>query len=280
MTEVKWIKITTTMFDDEKIRLIESMPEADSILIIWIKLLTLAGRTNVNGYIFLTESIPYTDDMLVTLFNRPVSTVKLALETFKRFGMIEYDNKSFLHITNWDKYQNVKGLDKIREQAKIRQQKYRGKQKELTENSNVTVTLHNALDKTKSKKENKNIINSDYEQEVFNYWNEQGIVKHQKITNNLNIAIKSALRMYPVEIIKQAIERYGIMYNDPGYEYCDYKWTLERFLDDDKGVASFFNDGQKWLSYQNSKQIKARPIRPGYDECGDPIPGALDQTPI
>ena len=60
MSEIKWIKITTGMFQDEKIDYIESLPEADAILIIWIKLLTLAGKCNSNGFIFLTENIPYT----------------------------------------------------------------------------------------------------------------------------------------------------------------------------------------------------------------------------
>ena len=65
--KVKWIKLSTTMFEDEKIRLIESMPEADTLLIIWIKLLAQAGKTNASGYIFLNENIPYTEDMLATL---------------------------------------------------------------------------------------------------------------------------------------------------------------------------------------------------------------------
>ncbi len=42
MAEVKWIKLSTSMFEDEKIRLIESMPEADTLLIIWIRLLAQA----------------------------------------------------------------------------------------------------------------------------------------------------------------------------------------------------------------------------------------------
>ena len=49
MAEVKWIKITTDVFDDEKILLIESMPSADSIITIWFKLLILAGKQNNNG---------------------------------------------------------------------------------------------------------------------------------------------------------------------------------------------------------------------------------------
>ena len=32
MAEVKWIKIVTDIFDDEKILLIESMPDADALI--------------------------------------------------------------------------------------------------------------------------------------------------------------------------------------------------------------------------------------------------------
>ncbi|MDR7856641.1 phage replisome organizer N-terminal domain-containing protein [Tissierella sp.] len=35
MVEVKWIKIVTDIFDDDKVLLIESMPEADGIIVIW-----------------------------------------------------------------------------------------------------------------------------------------------------------------------------------------------------------------------------------------------------
>ncbi|WP_255472881.1 phage replisome organizer N-terminal domain-containing protein [Planomicrobium sp. CPCC 101079] len=125
MSDVKWIKLSTQMFEDEKIRLIESMPEADTILIVWVKLLSQAGRANANGYIYLSETIPYTDEMLATIFNRPLSTVRMALEVFRNFGMIDVDENHFISISNWEKHQNVAGLDKIREQNRLRKQKER-----------------------------------------------------------------------------------------------------------------------------------------------------------
>ncbi|NLC26147.1 MAG: replication protein, partial [Fastidiosipila sp.] len=76
MSAVKWIKITTNMFDDEKIDFIESLPEADAILIIWIKLLTLAGKCNAGGFIYLADNIPYTEEMLTHKFKRPLNTVR------------------------------------------------------------------------------------------------------------------------------------------------------------------------------------------------------------
>ena len=125
MAEVKWIKLVTEFFDDEKIKLIESMPEADMVLIIWVKLLTLAGKKNMNGYIFLTENIPYTEEMLSTLFNRPINTIRLALETFKGFGMIDHNGDGKIKIANWEKHQNVEGMDKIRERNRLSQQRRR-----------------------------------------------------------------------------------------------------------------------------------------------------------
>ena len=158
MSDVKWIKITTNMFDDEKIRLIESMPDADAVLVIWVKLLVQTGRTNANGYIFLNENIPYTDEMLATIFNRPLNTVRLALQTFKRFGMIEMDENG-IRVINWDKHQNIEGLEKIREQTRQRVAKHREQKKLQEGNKDVTlpVTLSNApeleLDLDKKEKE-------------------------------------------------------------------------------------------------------------------------------
>ena len=86
---MKWIKITTDIFDDEKILLIESLPECDSIIVIWFKLLCFAGKTNNSGVFLMGDSIPYTDGMLATIFRRKEATVKMALDIFERFGMIE-----------------------------------------------------------------------------------------------------------------------------------------------------------------------------------------------
>lgn len=127
MADLKWIKINLGMFDDEKIRFVETLPEADTILVIWIKLLTLAGKSNAGGYVLLTERIPYTDEMLSNQFNRPLNTVRLALQTFVNLEMIEWD-ESGIEITNWGKHQNQDAMEKIREQNRLRQAKRREKQ--------------------------------------------------------------------------------------------------------------------------------------------------------
>lgn len=130
MSEIKWIKLTTDIFENRKIRQIESLPDGDAIIVIWLKLLTLAGSINDQGLVYFTSEIPYTEEMMATQFNRPISTVKLALKVFVEFGMIDIVD-DILKISNWEKYQNVDGLDRIREQTRKRVAKHREKQKML-----------------------------------------------------------------------------------------------------------------------------------------------------
>lgn len=156
MAEIKWIKIVTDIFDDEKILLIESLPEADSIIVCWFKLLCLAGKQNNSGVLMLNDRMPYTDEMIATVFRRPLQTVRLAIQTFEQFGMIEVINDT-ITIPNWEKHQNVEGMEKIREQTRKRVASYRERQKQLPCYSNVTVTECNGIDieEDKNKKENK-----------------------------------------------------------------------------------------------------------------------------
>lgn len=125
MADVKWIKVSTDMFDgSRKIKQIEMMPEGDTILVIWLKLLLLAGNVNDGGAIYLTPEIPYTEEMLATELRRPLNTVKMALTVFERFGMIEIVD-DILHLSAWEKYQSVDKLAEIREQNKLRKQRQR-----------------------------------------------------------------------------------------------------------------------------------------------------------
>lgn len=140
MAEVKWIKLATNVFNNRKIKLIESMPEGDTIIVIWFKLLMLAGEINDEGNIYFTKELAYTDQMLATVFDRPIATIQLALKTFEEFGMIEIiDN--IIHISNWEKYQNVAGLDRIKEQTRQRVSKHR--ERARLERQKDDVTLRN-----------------------------------------------------------------------------------------------------------------------------------------
>lgn len=130
MSEVKWISISTDVFNDEKMCTIESMPDGLSLEIVWFKILCLAGKCNENGCLMISREIPYTEEMMAKYFRMDVAIIRRALETFQAMGMVEIIDNVYM-VSNWMKYQNNAELRHIREVNRLRQQRYRDSQKAL-----------------------------------------------------------------------------------------------------------------------------------------------------
>lgn len=164
MGEIKWIKLSTDIFNNRKIRQIECMPDGDTIIVIWFKILALAGEINDSGQVYLTKEIPYTEQLLATQFNRPIATVRLALQTFQQFGMIEIIDNLIL-VSNWEKYQNIEGMERVREQTRLRVARCRENKRlaECNATSNATSRYCNAGEE--EKEEDKEYKERDKEKE-------------------------------------------------------------------------------------------------------------------
>lgn len=168
MADVKWIKIVTDIFDDDKILLIESMPEADAIIVIWFKLLCLAGKQNNSGVFLLNGRIAYTDEMFATIFRRPINTVRLALKTFEQFGMIEIVNNT-ITIPNWGKHQNFDRIEAKTEYMRGYMREYRRKQKELSDGkTNGSANGKAKVSEADKIREDKNRLDKNKEDEEDN----------------------------------------------------------------------------------------------------------------
>ena len=142
MADVKWVKLTTDMFDNRKVKYLRKLPDGNNIVLIWVMLLTMAGRCNAGGYIFLTENIPYTPKLLADELDFEENTVILALEALERLDMIIADNGAFA-IAGWDVYQNTERLTEIREYNRLAKQKSRAKKKLLANvNDKSTMSRH------------------------------------------------------------------------------------------------------------------------------------------
>ena len=218
MSDVKWIKITTDIFDDEKILLIESLPEADSLIVIWFKLLCLAGKMNNSGVFMLNDKIAYTEKMLATIFRRKEATVKLALETFEQFGMVEVvDN--VITIPNWGKHQNLDQLESKKEYQREYMREYREKQKKLTcktnskTNSKANVSsLEEEGDKDKEEereREGEKIRESTSYQLIADMYNDT-CVSFPRLTTLSDArkkAIKARLKVYTVEDFQRLFDK-------------------------------------------------------------------------
>ena len=128
MADIKWIKLKVGMFNDDRIKVIQAMPEGDALIVIWIRMLILAGISNAEGYLMISENLPHTEDMLATIFNKPLSVVRLALKTFETFGMVEACNEG-IFITDFAAEQGEKMQD-IREYNRIKKAESREKTKQ------------------------------------------------------------------------------------------------------------------------------------------------------
>ena len=239
MAKVSWIKIEIEMFSNRKIKQIRKMPEGNNIVLIWVMLLTMAGRCNSNGIIFLTENIPYTTKMLADELDFEESIIQLALTVLEKFGMITRDSE-LLSIPGWEEHQSADELEKIRDQNRKRVAEYRERQKNKVallckkddvtlqkRYSNITVTEQNKnkdkdleldldteLDQDKEKDINDLIVSTDTicqtdVQRIIDEWNtleEFGINPVKRMTPKREQAVKARIRQNHMDDILEAIE--------------------------------------------------------------------------
>lgn len=212
MAEVKWIKLTTDMFDNRKIRHLRKLPEGNNIVLIWVMLLTMAGKCNAGGMIFLTENIPYNSKLLAEEVDFEERVVELALKALHELGMIETDGDYFT-ISNWKEHQNVEGMERIREQNRIRKQNQRAKQKLAIEESHVTSRDSHAtdidIDKDIEKDNTVSIdtVRSTKVQPVIEEWNKLNLQKVISVNagTTRNTLLNARLKEYGLEKVLEAI---------------------------------------------------------------------------
>lgn len=184
MKKIEWIKVTTNMFEDEIMKLIENFKNRDSIFYIWIRLLIQAGKVNGDGLIFLKEDIPYTKEMLAIIFNRPLEVITEALEVLESFKLIEIYENNIIKIRNWEKHQNIEGMKKVREDNKERVRNYREKKK----NNDTTKSIINEgkISVSTSDEKNCNANVTEQREKKINKIQNKIIDKEERINKKTN----------------------------------------------------------------------------------------------
>lgn len=211
MSDVKWIKITTDMFDNRKIRHLRKLPEGNSIVLIWVMLLAMAGKCNDHGKIYLTENIPYTPKMLADELDFEENTVQLALQALEQLDMIVLDD-GYFSITGWEEHQNIEGMDRIREQNRIRKQRQREKERLIAE-SRVMSRHSHATEEDKDKEEEKDIDKESKEkvtcEQVVDLYRSI-CVSYPKVISLSEArkrAIRARLKMYSMDDFRMLFEK-------------------------------------------------------------------------
>ena len=211
MADVKWIKITTDIFDDEKILLIESMPDAYAIITCWFKLLCLAGKQNNSG-VFLMGRIPYTDKMLATIFRMNELTVTMALKTFEQFGMIEIVD-GVITIPNWNKHQTLDAYEKKKQRDRLYQAERRANQRALVakssdESSDTSADSSSYVVVSEEDKDKEEDIDKEIYISVVSYLNEKAGTGYKPTTAKTKKAIHARLEEgFTVDDFKTVIDK-------------------------------------------------------------------------
>ncbi|NFE94662.1 phage replisome organizer N-terminal domain-containing protein [Clostridium botulinum] len=136
--ERKIVKLRVDMYNDTKFKIIDTMEDRDLIHYIWTRLLTLAGKVNLEGVLYLSKSIPYSIETLALEFNRSAKNVEIALKVFMDLEMIELGENNVYKVRNFAKHQNIKPKKK---------EDYNDKKEECNDKSK---NVHNNVDNIES----------------------------------------------------------------------------------------------------------------------------------
>ena len=102
----KTFKLSTKFFDNRKTQILLGMENGSTYIVIWLKLLSIAGQNDYHGSLYITDDVPYTPDELSSVLRVPVDEIEKALCLFKKYSMILISDDGVITIKNWDKYQN------------------------------------------------------------------------------------------------------------------------------------------------------------------------------
>ncbi len=96
--------IACNFLDHRKIKMIRNGPEGDTLVLLWLLMLAEAGKCNRDGYLMVSDSLPYTAETLSIVSDIPLPAVRLGLIIFTGLEMISKQN-GVIFIRNWKKYQ-------------------------------------------------------------------------------------------------------------------------------------------------------------------------------
>lgn len=224
MADVKWIKLSTGLPDNRKIKQIRTLPDGDTIALMWIFLMCLAGNSNDDGFVFFTKEIPYTDEMLAEEFKMDINTIRLGLATFEKFGMIEIVD-DFICLSAWEKWQSTDKLSELKEYNRIKQRESRARKRLSKAVNDMSLTSQPCQDIDKDidieldidkEKDNKLIVSKDTicqtdVRRVIEEWNklqEVGInpIRDIKPSSKRCQLLKGRIREYGLDDVINAIE--------------------------------------------------------------------------
>ncbi len=199
-----WLRLKEDFFERDEIKILENMPNGKDYIIFYMKLLLKSVSTD--GILIFNGCIPFTPNMLASITNTNVDTVKVAVDILTQLGLMEQwdDGKLFMVAT-----QNMigsEGESASRVRALREKEKKQKEVKALQCNNKVTksntdidkdikIDIDIDIDNTISK----DIVSSTKVQPIIDAWNLLGL---QRV-----ISIKAGTNRY--KLLNARIKEFG-----------------------------------------------------------------------
>ena len=257
-----WIKLKTNFFEQDAIDFLLSQPSGSDYIALYLKLCTMTANTNGQLATQIGEIlIPY-DAQKIARDTKyfSVDTVIVALELFKKLGLIYESNDNVLQIAE---YENMVGSSKMDEHAKKinaeRQRRFKANQKQKMLESNVTVT-HEVTLKDNAEIRDKSIEIRDKDKDIcFDKSkptkHKYGEYHHVLLDDNQYERLKE---LYGddleghIKILDEYIEASGKKYKN--HSLVIQKWVHERYLKDHKNNEHVQLDSKFYTQESNQTQ--------------------------
>lgn len=174
MADVKWIKMMVGMFDGMSFKKIKRAKRdgksiRDKLTAVWFELMDLAGRCNHDGALVDSTGIPFAGlEDIATQIDRDEEELELCMAFYEKEGMVKVVDDVYI-LSNWGEYQNLDGMEKIRESKRLAQARWRAKQKAIpTVDSTVDSTRYLVDDAEEEREEDK-----EREEEIHSFIQEK-----------------------------------------------------------------------------------------------------------
>lgn len=163
MADVGWVRLSTRLFENRKIKYLLNQPKGAELVLLWVHLLCAAGTVNDGGRVYISQNVMYTPQSLAADFGVPKTIADKALTLFQDLELIEVESDGCIQILGWEKHQNITGLEKIREQNRLRKQKQRQCDKSRNVDEDMSRDSHvTECDKSRNREEKNRKEKDDY----------------------------------------------------------------------------------------------------------------------
>lgn len=96
-----WLKLRKDFFQSQQIRILEGMPNGKEYAYFLLKL--MAESISAEGKLRLTDTIPYSEEMLAALTNTNVDIVRAAVQAFQALGLVQLMDDGTYYMTEVEK---------------------------------------------------------------------------------------------------------------------------------------------------------------------------------